>query len=176
MLYVRCCSAMLLGLCPKVLSPRSTNILSGFWQAMSCWIHLGVKCKDRSNILGPDEGQVWPSWALLRYLEATALLLATKLGDLEGKLGYREVMLKVEAKLGYVMSRWSYIMSDFVLPCCWFCIPKCSAILWLWWHCWHMLAPFWDQVRPSRGPWWCYVGSVRGIQLRHRQNPMALEA
>ena len=55
----------------------------------------GVKCEDRSNILGPDWGQVWPSWALLRYLEATALLLAVKLGDLEGKLGYREVMLKL---------------------------------------------------------------------------------
>ena len=54
-----------------------------------------VKCKDRSNIFGPDRGQVWPSWALLRYLEATALLLAAKLGDLEGKLGYREVMLKL---------------------------------------------------------------------------------
>ena len=45
--------------------------------------------------MGPDWGQVWPSWALLRYLEATALLLAAKLGDLEGKLGYREVMLKL---------------------------------------------------------------------------------
>ena len=33
-------------------------------------------------------GQVWPSWAYQsRHLEATALLLAAKLGDLEGKLG-----------------------------------------------------------------------------------------
>ena len=49
------------------------------------------------SIWGPNarmRGQVWPSWAP-RYLEATALLLAAKLGDLEGKLGYREVMLKL---------------------------------------------------------------------------------
>ena len=96
------------GLCPKVPSPRM-----GFDKL--CCIHFGVKCKDRSNILGPDWGQVWP--ALLRYLEATALLLAAKLGDLEGKLGYREVMLK--------LSRCSSYMSDFVRPCCWFCIQKC---------------------------------------------------
>ena len=45
----------------------------------------------------PFQGQmqVWPSWALLRYLEATAMLLGAKLGDLEGNLGYREVMLKL---------------------------------------------------------------------------------
>ena len=43
------------------------------------------------------------SWALLRYLEATALLLGAKLGDLEGKLGYREAMLKLSwAMLCYV--------------------------------------------------------------------------
>ena len=35
-----------------------------------CFIHLGVKCKDGSNILGPGWGQVWPSWALLRYQRA----------------------------------------------------------------------------------------------------------
>ena len=50
-------------------------------------IHLGVKCKG-----WPDWGQ---TWALLRYLGATAMLLAAKLGDLAGKLGYREVMLKL---------------------------------------------------------------------------------
>ena len=50
-----------------------------------CFIHVGVKCKDQSNILGPHWGQVWPSWALSRYLEATALLHAAKLGDLESK-------------------------------------------------------------------------------------------
>ena len=56
---------------------------------------FGVKCKDGSNILGPDWGQVWPSWALLRHLEAAARLLGAKLGDLEGKLGYREVVFKL---------------------------------------------------------------------------------
>ena len=81
--YVRCCSAMLLDLCPKVLSPRNTKIWSGFWRAMFY-----------RNILDPDWGQVWPSWALLRYLEATAMLLGAKLGDLEGKLGYRGAVFK----------------------------------------------------------------------------------
>ena len=47
-----------------------------------------VECKDRNNVLGPDWGQVWPSWALLRYLEAAALLCAAK-------LGFRKVMLKL---------------------------------------------------------------------------------
>ena len=80
---------LLLALHPKILSLQHFGKL--------CWIHLGVKCngKDRSNVLGPDWGQAWPSWALLRYLEATALFLAAKFGDVEGKLGYREVMLKL---------------------------------------------------------------------------------
>ena len=37
---------------------------SGFWQAMLD--PLWATCKDQSNILGPDWGQVWPSWALFR--------------------------------------------------------------------------------------------------------------
>ena len=37
-----------------------------------------------------------------RYLEATALLVGAQLEDLEGKLGYREVMLKLST--GYVMT------------------------------------------------------------------------
>ena len=85
--YVGGYSAMLLDLCRKVLHPRSTKILSGFWRAMlePFW---GVKWKDQSYILGLDWGQVW--------LEATAR-------DLEGKLGYREVMLKLSwAMLCYV--------------------------------------------------------------------------
>ena len=60
-------------LCPKVLSPRNTKILSGFWRAMLGQIQ-GWK-QHFGPILGPDWGQVWPPWALLRYLEATAILL-----------------------------------------------------------------------------------------------------
>ena len=53
---------------------------------------------------GPRLGKVWPPWALLRYLEAIALLLGAKWGDLEGKLGYLEVMLKLSwAMLRYVL-------------------------------------------------------------------------
>ena len=66
---------------PKCSPPETPRFEVGFGEL--CFIHLGVKCKDGSNILG----QVWLSWALLRYLEATAMLLGSKLGDLEGKLG-----------------------------------------------------------------------------------------
>ena len=63
---------------------------------------MGGQMQGSKQHFGPRLGQVWPSWALLRYLEATALLLAAKLGDLEGKLRYREVMLKL-TWLCYVM-------------------------------------------------------------------------
>ena len=77
----------------------------------------GSNCQDRSNILGPDWGQVWPSCALLRYLEATALLLAAKLGDLEVGLSggqveafeLRYVMLKL-----YVRFCSAKILSGFL--------------------------------------------------------------
>ena len=60
------------------------------------------------SIWGSDariEATFWAQiGAMLRYLGATALLLAAKLGDLEGKLGYRELMLKLSwAMLCYVM-------------------------------------------------------------------------
>ena len=48
--------------------------------------------------------------ALLRYLEATAMLLGAKLGDLEGKLRYWEVMLKL-----------SWAMLCYVEAICWTC-------------------------------------------------------
>ena len=82
-------------------SPRSTKILSGFWRAM--FYPLGGQMQGWKQHFGPRLGPIWPSWALLRYLEATAMLLRAKLGDLEGKLGYREVMQK-----------------DCVRPCCGF--------------------------------------------------------
>ena len=97
-LYVRCCSDMLLDLCPKVLSPRNTKILSGFWRAM--FFPFGGQMQGSKQHFGPRLG---PAWALLRYLEATALLLGAKLGDFEGKLGYREVMFTLSrAMLCYV--------------------------------------------------------------------------
>ena len=55
---------------PKCSPPETPRFEVGFGEL--CFIHLGVTCKDGSNILGPDWGQAWPSWALLRYLEATA--------------------------------------------------------------------------------------------------------
>ena len=52
------------------------------------------------QLVVPRLGKVWPPWALLRYLEAIALLLGAKSGDVEGKLGLSGG--HVEAKLGYV--------------------------------------------------------------------------
>ena len=116
---------------------------------------------------------------LLRYLEATAQLLAAKLGDLEGKLGYREVMLKlswamlchVEAICQIWFGHVVGFSSRYALP------PAGQDFKWVsargvgsiqgskYGYLVAMLAllgPSWDQLRPSRGPWWCYVGSVRG--------------
>ena len=87
-----------------------------------CWTHwLGVTCKDRSNVLGPDWGQVWPFWAVL----VSGSYSTASCGKVGGPWGQVGLSGGHVAKLGYVMSCWSY-MSDFVRPCCWFCIPKCS--------------------------------------------------
>ena len=117
-LCVRYCSAMLLDLCPNVLSRRNTKDLCGFWRAM--FYPFGGHMQGWKQHFGPRSMPSWPSWTPLRCLEATAMLLGAKLGDLEGKLGHREVMLK----LSWAMLCRSY-RSDFLRPCCWLCIPKC---------------------------------------------------
>ena len=57
-------------------------VLSGFWRAM---------LDPFGGQMQGSRGQVWPSWALSKYLEATALLLGARLVDLEGKLSDREL-------------------------------------------------------------------------------------
>ena len=59
-LYVRYCSAMLLDLCPKVLSPRNTKILSGFWRAM--FYPFGGQMQGWKRHFGP---RLAPSLAIL---------------------------------------------------------------------------------------------------------------
>ena len=60
-----------------------------------CFFPCGGQCKD-GGILGSDLGQVG-------HLGVWKLLLGAELGDLEGKLGHREVMLKLSwAMLCYV--------------------------------------------------------------------------
>ena len=70
---------------------------------------LSQKHQNFKWVLASHVGPIWgsnarieatfcPSWALLRYLEATALLLRAKSAKswgLEGKLSHREVMLKL---------------------------------------------------------------------------------
>ena len=149
------------GFVPQSALPRSSQILSGFWRVRFgelCWMHFGIKYKDQSNILGPDWGQVWPLWALLGYLQ---LLLAAKLGDLQGKLGYREVMLKlcwamlchVEARL-YVRlcSAMSLLLHPEMSP-----PPGRTKILSGFLRA--MLGPFGGRVRLFCG----YVGTVGTI-------------
>ena len=74
-LYVRCCSAMLLDLCP------------------------GVKCKDQSNILGPD-CQVWP--LPVKVSGSYSFASGGKVGGSRGQVGLSGG--HVQPKLGYVMS------------------------------------------------------------------------
>ena len=94
-LYVRYCSAMLLDLCPRVLFFRNTKIFT--WVLASYVLSIwGSHARMEATFWARSEPS-WPSWAPLKYLEATATLLGAKLGDLEGKFGHREVML------GYVM-------------------------------------------------------------------------
>ena len=146
-LYVRYCSAMSLDLCPEALFPQKHKILSVFWRAMF-YPFWGRMRKDGSNILGPDWGQVWPSWALLRYLEVTAMLLGAKLGHLEGKLGYREVVFKLSWAIlfGHVVA----FSARNTLP------PSRTKILSGFLRA--MLAPFGVKVRPSYG----HVGAILG--------------
>ena len=51
---VRYCSAMLLDLCPKVLSPETPRFSGGFGEL--CFIHLGVKCRAQILLLGAVGG------------------------------------------------------------------------------------------------------------------------
>ena len=107
-------------ICAPKYFPKRFEMDFGGCVLASYWMRLRVKCKNRVNILGPDWGQAWPSWALLRYLEAVALLLAAKLGNLQGKLGYRGVMLE----LSWVMSCYNELYVVQLCSC--FCIQKCS--------------------------------------------------
>ena len=137
---------------------RAMVILSGFWRAMLDPFG-GAKCKDRSDILGPDWGQVGSSCALLRYVEATALLLGRKVGG-----SWEQVKLSGGHVEGYVMSCWSH-MSDFVRPCCWFCTPfrvKYGLLM-------ATLVLSWGQLRRF---WGCdegYMESFWTMLLRHSQ-------
>ena len=116
-----------------------------------CWTHLGVKCKDRSNILG----QVWPSWALLRKLQLC--FLGARLGDLEGKLSYPEVMLKLSWAMSCHVEAICQILFGHVVgfasrnaP------PSRTKILSGFRRA--MLAPFRGQVQLSYG----HVGAILG--------------
>ena len=174
---------MLLDLCPKVLSPRSTEILSGFWQVMLD--PFGGQTQGSKQHFGARLAIVGPVKVSGSYSSASC----GKAGGSWGQVGLSGG--HVEAKLGYVMSCWSY-MSDFVGPCCWFCIqtwspPSRTKILSGFLPA--MLAPLWGQIRLScgyvgivgtilrstsatyRGPWWWYVGSILRTQVRHRQKP-----
>ena len=105
---VRCCSALLLDLCPKVLCPRSTKILSGFWQATLD--PFGGQMRGSKQHVGPRLG---PSLAILGPVKVSGSYSSASGGKVGGSWG--QVGLSgghVEAKLGYVMSCWSYT-SDF---------------------------------------------------------------
>ena len=110
-----------------------------------CFIHLGSDAR-----IG---------WVLLRYLEATALLLGAKLGDLEGKLGYWEVMLKSSwAMLRYVILKLYVRFCSAMLVALYpeMLSPGRTKVLSGFLRA--MLAPFGGQVRLPYG----YVGAILG--------------
>ena len=134
-LCVRCCSAMLLDLCFKMPPPQKHQ---DFKWVLASYVGPIWGASARIEAWAPDWGQVWPSWTMLRYLEATALFL--------GKVG---------AKWGHVRSCWSY-MPDLFGPCGWFCTQKWTKILSGFVRA--MLVPFGGQVRRPYG----YVGAILG--------------
>ena len=70
------------------------------------------------------------SWTMFRYLEATAVLLGAKFGDLVGRLGYREVILarswgQVLPLCGAMLKlSWAMLLLGHVE-----CVRFCSAML-----------------------------------------------
>ena len=116
-LYVRCCSDMLLDLCPEVLSPRNTKIWSGFWRAI--FFRLGQMQGSKQHF-GPRLG---PNFIPVKVSGSYSSASWGKVGGSWGQVGLSGG--HVQANLGYAMICWSY-MSDFLRPCCWFCIQTCS--------------------------------------------------
>ena len=130
--------------------PRSTKVLSGFWRVML--YPFGCQMQGWKQHFGPRLG---PSLAILGPVKVCGSYSYASWGKVGLSGGH------VEAELGYVVSCCSY-MSDFVRPCCWFCIHKCSPpagprfqvgfcqLCWL---------QFGGQVQVSCG----YVGTVGAI-------------
>ena len=144
---------------PKCPPPEAPRFKEGFGKL--CCIRLGVQRADRSNILGQDWGQVWPSWALLRYLEATALLLAAKLGYRELKLSWA-MLCYVEAICQILFGHAVGFASKnepppragprFSVGFCKLCSLHSGVKFGYLAAMLALLAPSWDQLRPSRGP------------------------
>ena len=143
-LYVRCCSAMLVDLCPKVLSPRNTKILSGVLRAM----------------FYPFGGQMQHFWGQVWYLEATALPLGAKLGDLEGKLGYREVMFKLSWAMLCFVEAICQILFGHVVGCASEMLSPQQDVDFKW-VSGSYVGSIWGQVRLSYG----HVGAILGPTL-----------
>ena len=182
---------------PKCSPPEAPIFQVGFGKP--CCFHLGVKCKDASNILGPDWGPSLAILGLLRRLEATALLLAAKLGDLEGKLGDREVMLKLSrAMLCQVEATCQVLFSHVVGFAPRNALPKqdqdfkwasashvgsSTAILWLCWHCWHHFGINFRHLGAHDDAMWAQFGDATPASPKTTPSytsktlsPMALKA
>ena len=143
-LYVRCCSVMLLDLCPKAPGPR-------FWVDFGklCLIHLQdfrPRLEPSLAILGPIEaseattpscGKDKGSWGQAGPSE----------GHVEAKLVFWKLLCHVEAicqiLFGHVIgfaSRNAFPPRFWLGFCelCWL-QGSSTAILWLCWKCWHHL-------------------------------------
>ena len=160
-LYVRC-SAMWLDLCPKVLSPRSTKILSGFWQAMLDPFG-GAKCKDRGNILGQIGARFCHFWPCCGFWMLQPCFLRQSWGILRVMLKLSSAMLCHVEDICQFCPAMLLVLHPEMLSAPPPAGPRFSVGLTL-------LAPSWDQLRPSRGPWWCHVGSIRCPSWPSRPN------
>ena len=185
-----CCWACV----PKCSPPEAPRFLSRFWQAMldPFWGQLQGSRQHFGPRLGPSLATLGPA---LQYLEATALLLAAKLGDLEGRLGYRGVMLKLSwAMLCYVEAICQILFAHVVGFASWNARPlagpsyvgsiggSSTAILWLCWRSWDHLGINFGHLGARDDLMWAQFGGYNsGIAKNHprlylQNSPPSLEA
>ena len=159
-LYVRCWSAMLLDLCPK-----------GLWRAM-----LDPFGGSNARIEATFWGRWGRSLAILGPVEVPGSYSSASCGKVGSQVGLCYVMLKLYVR--FCSAMFLVLLSpqqdqDFKWV-------SASDVASIWGPNYGYLvamlaplAPSWDQLRPSRGSWWCYVCSVggcnTGVAKNHRQ-------
>ena len=156
---------MLLDLCPTVLSPTSTGKL--------CWNYSG-QMRGSKQHFGPRSGLSLAILGPVRVSGSYSSASGGKVGDSWGQVGLSlklswAMLCHVEAihqiLFGHIIGpempspqSSAKILSGFLramlAPLGGQVRLSCGLRLFA------LFAPSWDQLRPSRGTWWCYVGSL----------------